>query len=92
MRLETGRLSAMYTPTGYRRVSALNPKNVRVFPWTTTRRVRIHGRRATRYTLLITADLIPCAAPGVGGLRRHDIGRMLVVDIYEDGSVIDALA
>lgn len=80
-----------YTEVGYRRVSALNPKNVRVFPWTSVRHVRIGRRRATRYTLVVPVEMIPCAAAGVGGLRRRDVGRTLVVDLYEDGTVIDAL-
>lgn len=81
----------LYTPTGYRRVSALRRGDVRVFPWTTSRRVRIGGRPAFRYELEVTADLVPCMAPGVGGLRRRDVGRVLVVDVYDDGTVIDVL-
>jgi hypothetical protein len=95
MRLEASRLSIMdpylYKPTGYRRVSALNPKNVRVFPWTSMRSVRIGGCRAVRYTLLVTRELVPAQTHGLGLLRTHDIGRTLVVDIYEDGTVIDVL-
>ena len=81
----------LYTPTGYRRVSALRPFAVRIFPWTTTQRVRIGGRAAFRHELEVTADLVPCMAPGVGGLRRRDVGRVLVVDVYDDGTVIDVL-
>jgi len=96
MYVEADRLSVMdhylYKPTGYRKVSVLDPKNVRVFPWTSVRSVRIGGRRAVRYTLLVTRELVPAQTHGLGLLRRHDIGRTLVVDIYEDGSVIDVLA
>jgi hypothetical protein len=81
----------LYTPTGYRRVSTLPPFPVRLFPWTTSRRVRIGGRPAFRHELEVTAELVPCMAPGVGGLRRRDIGRVLVVDVYDDGTVIDVL-
>lgn len=83
-----------YLVEGLLRVTSF-PKTVRVFPWTSSRRVRIAGKPAWRHTLQVTAEMIPIGrtdVPGVGGLRRIDIGRTLVVDRYDDGTTIDVFA
>lgn len=84
-----------FLPEGLLRVPALasqRPKGIRVFPWVSSRRVRIAGRPAWRHTLTVTRAMIPLGrsdAPGVGGLQRCDVGRTLVVDRYADGCIID---
>jgi hypothetical protein len=76
----------MYTAEGIRTISR------GTIPWDEVRKVRIHGKSVVRHVMHITEDKIPLPAAGVGGVKRHDIGRILVVDRYPDGQWIDAFA
>jgi hypothetical protein len=81
----------MYTSEGIR-ISV----QAAVVPWDRVQRVRIGGRRATRHVMWVTDEKLRghgvLPAPGVGGVRRHDVGRVLVADLFEDGQWIDAFA
>ena len=78
-----------YTPEGLVKGSL---RNRVVFPWHSVRRVRFKdGSRATRHEIVISKEMVPCTAPGVGGLRAHDVGRKLVVDVIDGAGMVDHL-
>jgi hypothetical protein len=75
----------MYTPEGLLKVSALNPKNKRLFPWDSVDNVKFRdGTRGRRCKIKITAEMVPFTSYfGLGLIRRNDIGRTLVVDFHD---------
>ena len=83
----------MYLLEGIKRRSALNPKDVRLFPWDSSREVKFQdGTTARRCTILIREEMVPFSGYcGLGLIRRADVGRKLTVDFLPDGRKIDVL-
>lgn len=52
--------------------------------WAFVRRVRIEGRPATRYEVTIAEKHLRIILPMGGAIKRSDIGRKLIVDVYEE--------
>ena len=87
----------MYTSEGIRKARRDAHGRFVVIPWDRVAKIRVEHpmggtQEVTRHTLRITEDMVPLPAPGVGGVRRHDVGRTLVVDRTKDGDWIDVFA
>lgn len=52
--------------------------------WESVRDVRIEGQRATRYEVTLHEKHLRITLPMGGSIRRTDIGRKLIVDIYHE--------
>jgi hypothetical protein len=78
----------MYTSEGIR--GKADPKIV--IPWDHVRKVHIGGQPVMRHVLTIRPEHGSFMARGVGGVRRRDVGRMLVVDHYPDHQWVDVFA
>jgi hypothetical protein len=57
----------------------------------TIKPVRISGAKALRHILLIREEHINIMTLSLGRIGRHDVGRTLVVDVYQDGNQIDVI-
>lgn len=82
----------MYTEEGLR--SGTSVVSTKIIPWDRVRPVRFgNGARAIRHTLLLREEHFPLYlyATGLGGIRRTDVGRTLVVDRLPDGRWVDYL-
>lgn len=52
--------------------------------WERVRNVRIEGQRAMRYEVTLQEKHLRIILPMGGSIRRTDIGRKLVVDVYSE--------
>lgn len=52
--------------------------------WERVRDVRIGGQRATRYEVTLQEKHLRIILPMGGAVRRTDIGRKLVLDVYHE--------
>lgn len=83
----------LYTRSAIHVRSTLKPFTVREIPWDSVRvvKLRFSGKRVTRCVKRLTEDMPAVPSRALGLIRRSDVGRILVVDLYEDGDFIDVL-
>jgi hypothetical protein len=63
----------------------------KLHPWDRVRKIKLKdGDKCTRCELIIREGM-KFDTPGLGPIQPNDLGKVLVVDMYEDGNKIDAL-
>ena len=60
--------------------------------WDSIKNVTVGGKDCTRYSVKIGREHVGQEAPGVGGIKAFDIGKIYIKDIYPDGNIVDCFA
>ena len=59
--------------------------------WDSVRHIAIGNVKIIRHTLVLRPEHLNIQTLSMGPIQHYDIGRQLIVDVYEDGRAIDII-